>query len=263
MFGYRRVGPGDQLAPAGELRAGAPDLLAVDDPLPSRPPFALHSFCPGRQARQVRAGARFGEQLAAQLLGPQEPAHEPRSLTGGAEQGDGRRDQGGGHRERLVSLRRGEAGFRLAEGPFVRVAEPGSAVFGGPGDGSVAGVELFPLPGHGPVEQRPLLLMRQPVEHRHVVAALAPRALLRVGRGGRQPRREPVPGRGGELRDARRGGRRHCVIRHWVTLYPGHGRAPSVTPSSAAAAASRSHRPGPGGHSSCAQKTTWLKPASA
>ncbi len=32
---------------------------------------------------------------------------------------------------------------------------------------------------------------------------------------------------------------------------------------SAAAAASRSHRPGAGGHSSCAQKTTWLKPASA
>ena len=87
---------------------------------------------------------------------------------------------------------------------------------------------------------------RQPVEHRHVVAALAPRALLRVGRGGRQPRREPVPGRRGELGDARRGGRRHCVVRHWVTRYPGHGRAPAVTPSSAAAAASRSHRPGAG-----------------
>ena len=105
VLGERRVAPGDELAPASELRPRAPYLLAIDHPVVAIP------LRPGRQARQIGARARLGKQLAAQFLGAQEPAHEPGTLLGRAEDADGWRDQVDGHRECLMCLRRGEALF--------------------------------------------------------------------------------------------------------------------------------------------------------
>src|SRR5205807_3343918 len=56
----------------------------------------------------------------------------------------------------------------------VRSGQPGAAVLGGPGDGSVSGVELGLLPLHALEQELPLLFEGQVVEHRHVVRSLAP-----------------------------------------------------------------------------------------
>ena len=226
VLGHRRIGPRDEFAPAGELRARAPHLLAADYPVVSV------SLRTGRQARQIRACAGLGKQLAAQFLGAKEPADEPGLLLGSAEQADRRRDQVSGDREGLMPVRCGEVGLHLVEGSFMRVGKTGSAVLGWPGDGSVAGVALLLLPGHGPVEQRPFVVERQPVEHRHVVAALTPSTLVGVGPG--QPGRKPVSGGRGELLDAGRLRRsRPCRS---------HDRVPWR------AAAGGSHLASPGGH---------------
>ena len=62
MLGDVGVGAGEQHAEVGDLAAGRPDLLAVDDPLVA----VLDRL--GREAGEVGAGAGLAEQLAPGLL---------------------------------------------------------------------------------------------------------------------------------------------------------------------------------------------------
>lgn len=66
------VGAGEQQAPAGAVRQAGPHLLTVDNP------FVAVGYRRGRQPGEVGTRARFGEQLAPDVLGggqrPQEPA---------------------------------------------------------------------------------------------------------------------------------------------------------------------------------------------
>src|SRR3546814_9129741 len=61
VLGDGRIDPGDQDAVAGDVRTGGPHLLAVHHP------FVAVMFGSGLDAREVRARAGFGEQLAPDL----------------------------------------------------------------------------------------------------------------------------------------------------------------------------------------------------
>jgi hypothetical protein len=70
VLGHVRVGAGEQQAPARRVRDGRPHLLPGDPPVLT----VGGTDRPGREARQVGAGARLAEQLAPHLLaGPQRP----------------------------------------------------------------------------------------------------------------------------------------------------------------------------------------------
>ena len=62
VLGRRRVGAGQQDAPAGDVGVAGPDLLAVDDPL------VAVALGPGGERGQVGAGTRLAEELAPDLL---------------------------------------------------------------------------------------------------------------------------------------------------------------------------------------------------
>ena len=70
VLGDVGVGAGDGDAPGGEVRARRPDLLPVDHPL------VAVADRPRREPGEVGAGARLGEELAAELVGAQERPHE-------------------------------------------------------------------------------------------------------------------------------------------------------------------------------------------
>src|SRR3546814_13958167 len=77
VLGDGRIGPGDQDAVAGDVRTGGPHLLAVHHP------FVAVMFGSGLDAREVRARAGFGEQLAPDLAGD-DPGQEAELLLRGA-----------------------------------------------------------------------------------------------------------------------------------------------------------------------------------
>ena len=84
MLRHVGVGAGEQHAEVGDLRAGRPHLLTVDDPL-----VAVADRL-GLQAGEVGAGARLAEELAPRLLAGDDVGQEPRALLVGAVGDDGR-----------------------------------------------------------------------------------------------------------------------------------------------------------------------------
>ena len=132
MLGHVGIGSGDELAPLGELGAGAPHLLAVDDPL------VAVANGPAAERGEVRAGRRLGEELAAVDLGPQQRPDEPLPRWRVAELTHGRGDELGGDAEQLVAPGCLVLGFEPGEGAVVLSVEAEAAVLDRPGDGVVA-----------------------------------------------------------------------------------------------------------------------------
>ena len=100
MLAHLRIGAADEQSPGRETRSRAPHLLPGDHPLVA----VAHGA--GSQPGEVRAGAGLGEELAAQLLGPEQWPDEPVLLLGRPEHGDRGSDQLRGDTERLVPGRR-------------------------------------------------------------------------------------------------------------------------------------------------------------
>src|SRR5205814_5998359 len=86
-FGSVGVGPGEEDPPARELRVARPHLLAGDDPA------VAASLGAGAERRQVRAGARLGEELTPELLGRQDRRQEAAPLFLGAVRDERRADE--------------------------------------------------------------------------------------------------------------------------------------------------------------------------
>ena len=195
-----RIGAGDQLAPLRELGPAAPHLLAVDDPL------VAVALGPAGQAGQVGAGAGFGEQLAAQLAGGQEPGHQRLALLVRAVHPHRRGDEAGRHAVGLVAGRRQVATLEVGELPGVGAGQPEPTLFRHRGDGVVAVLGLGLRPRLGTGQQVPLVLEGQGVEHGDVEVTLAPLEVAAVVtlRPALGVIVEPRLGRGGELLERRR-----------------------------------------------------------
>ena len=101
-FGASRSLPREEDSPVAVVRARCPDLLAVDDPL-------LAVLLGARaQPGEVRARARFGEQLAPDLVAAQHRGQESFLLLGRAPRDDrraGHRDADREHAGRDVVVR--------------------------------------------------------------------------------------------------------------------------------------------------------------
>ena len=76
MLGRRRIGAGQQDAPAGDVGVAGPHLLPVEDVV------VAVALGPQRQRRQVGAGAGLAEQLAPELLARQQRPQPPFLLLG-------------------------------------------------------------------------------------------------------------------------------------------------------------------------------------
>ena len=105
MLGHVGIGAGDEDAEVGVVRLRRPHLLPVDDPL------VAVEHGPGGQGGQVAAGARLAEQLAPQLVAPQQRPEVALLLLAAAVAHDRRADQllrradePGGHVEALGLL---------------------------------------------------------------------------------------------------------------------------------------------------------------
>jgi hypothetical protein len=83
-LGSLRVGAGEQDAVVRDVRQRRPDLLAVDHPVVAVPDGG------GAQRRQVGAGRRLAEQLAPDVVGPQQAGEVPLPLVVAAVGDDGR-----------------------------------------------------------------------------------------------------------------------------------------------------------------------------
>ncbi len=93
------------LTASGSVRASSSPRSAWRAPT-TRPFARAQSSCrragrPAGQSGEVRARARFAEELAGQLIGAQERSKEPIPLSVGAEQRHRRSHQPGGHADEL------------------------------------------------------------------------------------------------------------------------------------------------------------------
>ena len=120
VFGGIGVGPCQEHPEIGSGSQGGPHLLAVDDPLLA----VEHGL--GRQAREIRAGTGFGEQLAPGLLPGHDVAHIGVDLGSVAVGCDRRR------RQQQAQPRRGAQGTERADlaGDSHRVAPRESTAIG-------------------------------------------------------------------------------------------------------------------------------------
>src|SRR5690606_11270746 len=170
------VGAGEQHAPARPVRRRRPDLLAGDDPLVAVP------HRPGREAREVRPGARLAEELAPHLVAPEHRSQEPLTLLLGPvdqDRGPGHADR---HHERAV--RHAEAGLLLVEDHLLDRSATSAAVRLGPGDPRPPTVVEATLPGPGPLDEGLLVVGVAPQPEGEVVGmALRDRVGLQPGTG--------------------------------------------------------------------------------
>ena len=137
----RRVGIGahEQLAPVGDVRARAPDLLARHDVVVA----VAHG--PGAQRREVRAGRRLGEPLAPDVVAPQDPGQVEPALRLGA-LGDERR-AGVHHPDEVdADVRRLGAGVLLEVHELLGDRQAAAAGLDGPRQPGVPGIEEAALP---------------------------------------------------------------------------------------------------------------------
>ena len=155
-------------------RAGAPDLLPVDDPL------VAVTCRPAGQAAEVGSGAWLGEQLAAQLARAEEALDELPALDVVAERHDRRGDQPRRDAVRLMAGRTRVLALQLGERTGVLDGQPEPAELLRRRDGVVSTFRLQLRPALDPLEQRPLSLLGQGVEHGDVELALVPGELVGI-----------------------------------------------------------------------------------
>ena len=139
MLGDRRVGPGDQDAVAGDVRARGPNLLTVHHPL------VAVTFGPGLQPCQVGAGPGLGEQLAPDLT-----RYDPRQEAGLLLRGGVGDDGGAGQVLGDSGRRRSHSGITTGVGDHAAgvTGQPTAVELDGPGREAPPGVcqALPPLP---------------------------------------------------------------------------------------------------------------------
>ncbi len=139
VLGGVRVRAGEQQTVVGELRAGGPDLLAVDDPV-----IAV-AFGAGAQARDIRSTGRFREQLAPDLFAVKRRLH----VAGERVLAAIRHDRGDAHAEadgeRAVATQACLA-FLLIEDDLLEGRAAQAAQLLRPGDLRVAGFGFLRLP---------------------------------------------------------------------------------------------------------------------
>ena len=174
VLGHPGVGAREQQPEVGVLGVGGPDLLAVD------PPVVPIAHGRRAQGREVRPRVRLGEQLAPDLVGPQQRPDESLLLRRRAGREDRRPAHAHGDGELLDGQR--ESGRDVGELALLGVAEALPAVRGGPGDPGQAGVVQLGL--------------ERPGERQVLVRSGGPRWPRRVGT-------EPGPCAVGELTHGR------------------------------------------------------------
>ena len=166
-FWAREVAARDQHAEVAIVRAGGPDLLAVDDPVVA---VALRARA---QAGEVGAGGRLGEELAPDLLAAQRLAGVAVALRLRAP-GAQRRDA---HAEADVeqAARHGVLRFLLVVDHLLDGGAAAPAPVLRPGDAGIAGVGLLGLPVLGPLAELGILVAGA-IDH--AGAGLAPLGIL-------------------------------------------------------------------------------------
>jgi hypothetical protein len=138
VLGRVGVGPRDDHPVAGVVGAGAPDLLAVDDPLVA----VAHRG--GAEAGEVRSGGGLAEELAPDLVAARHLREETLLLLLGAVRHERRTEHPVTDHEdadRGLELR-----FFLAPDDLLHATEALAAVFLRPREHRPAGVELLRLP---------------------------------------------------------------------------------------------------------------------
>ena len=130
------VGAADDLADVAVLRAGRPDLLAVDDPL------VAVALGPRLQTREVAARARLAEQLAGHDVAPPQRLQVSVLRVVGAVGQDRRRHHAEPDAEEAL-VRDVVLAFQRLPRAFIGLGELAAAVRGGPADPAEAGVELL------------------------------------------------------------------------------------------------------------------------
>ena len=138
VLGHIGVGAGDDDAPVAVMRAGGPDLLAVDDPVVA---VALRL---GADARDVGTGGRLGEELAPDLLAVKRRLHVALELVLGRVG----HHRGNAHAQADVeeAQRYQEVRFLLLVDHLLDRRAALTAIFLRPGDARVAGGGLLGLP---------------------------------------------------------------------------------------------------------------------
>jgi hypothetical protein len=141
---FTLAGPGHEEPEVGVVRAAGPDLLAGDGPAPV-------DWCrPGGEPGEVGAGAGLGEELAPDLVAPEDGGEEALLLLERSVPPEHRSDEL--EADDIELPRQPRPGHLLGEDRLLDEAGPGAAVLTGPRQACPTGVEEDPLPGPGGVD---------------------------------------------------------------------------------------------------------------
>jgi len=132
------------------MRAGGPDLLAIDHPAPIRSLGAV-ALGAGADAGHVRAGRRLGEELAPHFPPVQRRLHVALELV---RRGVGHHGRDAHAEADVEEAQRHEiVRFLLLVDHLQDRRSPAPAILLGPGDAGIACLGLFILPGLGLAQQ--------------------------------------------------------------------------------------------------------------